>query len=108
MRKLSTPIVAFLAVCCLTTGCGTMESLCCLSDDEGGKRIYGGVHSELDNIHQSQQFPEILQGVIDLTCSAVGDTVALPFTIPYSLWCRTESAKPVADGMPIADPNAPR
>jgi uncharacterized protein YceK len=103
------PIIALASVCFLATGCATMDSLVCQTDDEGGRRVYGGVHSELDNIHQSQQFPEILSGAIDLTFSAIGDTVALPFTVPYSLWFRSDSTKPIhADGMPVSEQVVPR
>ena len=78
-------------------GCGTFANTLWLADFEGGKRPYGGVRADWEMAHEAiDRFPEpsganlclctaVLCG-IDLPFSAIGDSLTLPLTIPYTTW----------------------
>jgi uncharacterized protein YceK len=89
---------ALFAVCVLfVSGCGTVANTLWLNDDEGGMRVYGGVRGDWEIIHESSTGSpgtrmdsySVLLGSLDIPFSAIGDTVTLPLTIPYSILSST-------------------
>lgn len=89
-------VVTLLLITVALSGCGTMASVCMYDPAEGGKRPYGGTthcveamkHTIFDDhflaIPNSRALCFAFQAC-DLPLSLAADTVALPFTVPYTL-----------------------
>jgi uncharacterized protein YceK len=70
-------------------GCGTILDACGASriDSPPGPHVYGGVRLDVDYLTKpSEEFPDSpIFFLMDLSLSAVLDTVFLLFTVPWSL-----------------------
>ena len=112
-RLLDIPALAVVAVA--LGGCGTFANTCWLHDDEGGKRIYGGVCADAHVFRKSlaaslgSETPDALSrehhqkaalwSALDLPFSVVGDTLTLPYTIAATIErTRGESAATAGQG----------
>jgi uncharacterized protein YceK len=82
------PVLWITVIVVMTSGCGTCANTLWFTDDEGGMRVYGGVRADWEAAHRaakpSPSEPMWLP-IVDMPFSAVGDTVTLPITIPFSL-----------------------
>lgn len=108
--------IACLAVpllACLSSGCGTLINMqehppdatmqgAWPGDDVPTQRIYGGVRYDLaaagDRASQDPFCPWLVQALLDVPFSLVGDTVTLPLTI----WATCERARGIRRGYPEA------
>jgi uncharacterized protein YceK len=94
------PIIAIAFLTLLGSGCGTVANTVWFIPEEGGKRVYGGVKVDLQVAREALERPvpgKPLAGLwclIDLPFSLVGDTITLPYTIPYPLGWTGESSIP--------------
>jgi uncharacterized protein YceK len=77
----------------MASGCGTFANTVWWTDDEGGKRVYGGVRAELGQIKEAEGPADAARMALDLPLTVIGDTITLPFTISYSLWFRSPPIK---------------
>jgi uncharacterized protein YceK len=90
-------LVLMVTLAVLPTGCGTVANTCYFWPGEGGKRVYGGVRAEWETMQQDLYKPDPLEDginrwarlglfTVDLPLSAVGDTLTLPLTVPFSFY----------------------
>lgn len=85
-------------------GCGSMANTFTMKPEEGGKRIYGGVRADCEVASDclgnrdvgAARLPLLLQAYADMPFSLVGDTLALPITVPATLM-REPKASPQRD-----------
>jgi len=95
MRRLLKIMLAIGAL--VSGGCGTFANTVWLADFEGGKRPYGGVLAEAGIVYDAatrkiglddpgNRVSILVASGLDLPLTAIGDTLTLPYTIPYSMW----------------------
>lgn len=80
MRRLALFLAPFTI---LLSGCATAANLFYFHEEEGGKRMYGGVIADLGAIRESAtqgRARPIACAALDLPFSFVGDTLTLPVT----------------------------
>ena len=108
MKKLTAILIL---LCALQCGCASIASLRATPHEPQGlsqypRYVYGGVRDDWRNIDKalpgpSWVYPIVGLYVVDMPFSAIIDTVALPFTIPYNLIQndeRTSNKRPEATG----------
>ena len=99
-----TVVLTLGAITLLAGGCGTVANTAVLPPEEGGKQVYGGVRVDWEAARHvvaeiSGDYPRspflFVSGLlaVDLPLSAIGDTVTLPYTIPYALWLGPKGGK---------------
>jgi uncharacterized protein YceK len=88
MRWVATLAVVVGTVVSAISGCGTFVNVCWLHEEEGGKRVYGGVRGDLESAAQAVQERKaddslvvVARAAVDLPFSAAADTLTLPITL---------------------------
>ena len=84
-------VTAVVFVAPMLAGCGTAINAVWLIPEENGKRVYGGVRTDCEQIRgrheQAGRLPvdriEQLVYTLDVPLSAVGDTITLPYILAY-------------------------
>jgi len=87
-------ILLFAAVALMESGCGTVATIKHPSY-VGGGIVYSGSRWDSQSVIEGSQRRDVflLSLALDLPFSFVADTVALPYTIPYSLSHRSTPKK---------------
>ncbi len=82
-------ILLFAATAIMGSGCGTVATIKhpCYQED---RIVYGGTRWDSEAVREGIQNRDVLLSTVafDVPFSLVADTVALPYTISYSLWHR--------------------
>jgi uncharacterized protein YceK len=88
MRRATTLAVLAGAAVAALGGCGTFANVCWLPEEEGGKRVYGGVRGDWESAAQAVQertadesLAVVAKVAVDLPLSAAADTLTLPITL---------------------------
>lgn len=93
----------------LLSGCGTAANVVWFHPNEGGQRVYGGVRGMTEYVVRescdptpkpmdSHRIGRLIQAMLDIPLSFVGDTI----TLPYILWFALSSE---GDVKPITPSN---
>lgn len=97
------------AITLLIGGCGTFSNL----TDDGSMSIYGGVARDVDmavDAYSAANAAAYIGGlffiVADMPCSAIGDTLTLPYVVPVVLGWAGDRANhaPTPVLQPLEDP----
>lgn len=91
-----TRAIAFGVLACALAGCGTVANLYSLS---GNREVYGGVQHAADDVREMARrddgvpCPWLVWPLLaaDLSLSAVGDTLTLPFTVAATIARRIQA-----------------